>query len=391
MIHARSFRRLPIVAMFPFLCVSPLAGQDASAAPPRVDTPYTAEKSDPVTHQVDFSVVVTPPYECRLLRVWLPIPQSDTAQQVNDTRFTTFPLEVQPEIRAEPVYGNRFAYFEFHNPRGAQIIRHRFQVKVWTLNWDLEQEKSPQGSDWPEEFTPYLKPQQLTDKAQFHQILRQIVPKCGGARRDLESIMQWIDGNLTYTHVNASLQADANHALARRCGHCSDYHGLCATMGRALGYPTRVTYGLALFPKNSPSHCKVEVFFPAKGWVSFDLSETQKMVAALRTRRDLTERQKDDLAAAAYHRLRSGFRENSWVLLTKGTNYELAPKASAPVPVVRTAYVEADGEPLPDPDPANKQEREFSWMTVHKYEADRPFPRPFKDLSTLSTSPTSGS
>lgn len=64
--------------------------------------------------------------------------------------------------------------------------------------------------------------------------------------------------------------------------------------------------------------------------------------------------------------------------------YELAPKASRPVRVVRTAYIEADGVPLPDPDPANIEKREFAWMTVHHYQADKPFKLPFKDLSTLT-------
>jgi ATP-dependent helicase HrpA len=35
-------------------------------------------------------------------------------------------------------------------------------------------------------------------------------------------------------------------------------------MGRTLGFPTRVTYGIALFPKNSPSHCKLEALLPPR-------------------------------------------------------------------------------------------------------------------------------
>src|SRR5207244_11118693 len=57
------------------------------------------------------------------------------------------------------------------------------------------------------------------------------------------SLMDWIDASLKYDHVNASLRADAEHAFSKLAGHCSDYHGLCATMGRSLGYPTRITYG----------------------------------------------------------------------------------------------------------------------------------------------------
>jgi hypothetical protein len=155
-------------------------------------------------------------------------------------------------------------------------------------------------------------------------------------------------------------------------------------MGRALGYPTRVTYGLSLFPKNSPSHCKLEAFLPPYGWVSFDVSETQKLIHKIGANDELEARQKERLVAAARDRLHRGFRENCWLLVTQGTDYDLAPKASQAVQVVRTIYAEADGRPLPDPDPANPEQQEFAWMTVHKYTADRAFKLPFDDVSTLA-------
>jgi hypothetical protein len=37
------------------------------------------------------------------------------------------------------------------------------------------------------------------------------------------------------------------------------------------------------------------------------------------------------------------------------------------------------------PDPADPTKREFSWMTAHKYTADKPVPYPFRDWNTLKT------
>ena len=51
--------------------------------------------------------------------------------------------------------------------------------------------------------------------------------------------------------------------------------------------------------------------------------------------------------------------------------------------MVRTIYAEADGEPLPDPDPADSNKREFGWMTAHEYRADREVAYPFKDWKSL--------
>lgn len=348
--------------------------------------PYQAERTSAVTYDVDFSVVVTPPYHTRVLKVWLPLPQSDAAQEVSASRLSTFPNEVAPAIDTEKLYGNRFAYFEFHDPQGAQIVRHQFRVKTWELRWNLAADKLQPVADWPEAFEPYRRSEsqavQVDD--QFRTLLKTIVPQSRGALGDLSAVMLWANEHLTYDHHDASLRADSLRMLDKRRGHCSDYHGFCAALGRALGYPTRVTYGINPFPKNSPSHCKLEAFLPPYGWVSFDVSETQRLVQAIRKDPKLTGEEKSRLAMAANERLTSGFRDNTWFCLTRGTDYELAPPASGKVPVVRTAYIEADGQPLSDPDPADPEQQKFSWMTVHQYKADREVPYPFKDYKTLT-------
>ncbi|MBC8352281.1 MAG: transglutaminase domain-containing protein [Planctomycetes bacterium] len=341
--------------------------------------------TDAVTYEVDFSAVVTPPYHADILKVWMPIPQTDIFQQVTDSKLTTFPAAVVPQIDVEPVHGNKFAYFEFHKPLGAQIIRHRFTATVRNARWNLDPSLVQLPEKWPQDMVAYLKPDTITEAAGFQAVIQDIAPQRSTSVNKLFAAMSWIDKNLTYGHNDSSLRADADHAFTKRHGNCSDYHGLCATMGRTLGFPTRVTYGLALFPKNSPSHCKLEAFLPPYGWVSFDLSETQKMIAAIGKNESLGETTKAKLATSARLRLTKGFRENSWLLVTKGTNYELVPKASQPVHVVRTIYAEADGEALPEPDPANKDKREFGWMTIHAYKSNKPVSKPFKDLTSLES------
>ena len=166
-------------------------------------------------------------------------------------------------------------------------------------------------------------------------------------------------------------------------GHCSDYHGFCAAMGRLLGHPTRVTYGLNAFPKSSPSHCKLEAFLPPYGWVSFDVSETQKLSQAIRSNKELSDSDRTALLTAARRRLVSGFRDNTWFVQTRGTDYDLVPKAASRVPVVRTIYAEADDKPLPDPDPSSAEQTTFSWMTAHRFESDHAVKYPFTDLGSL--------
>jgi len=359
----------------------------ADNAEPRLDPdlPYQAVKSNPVTYEVDFRVIVTPPYHAKTLKVWLPMPQSDSAQEVEEGELNSFPMEVKPKVAKEAVFGNKFAYFEFDHPEGAQSIRHTFKVKVWELNWNINARMVTKVDKWPRSFDAYLRGEKqavVIDDA-VKKALGEIVPNPRGEAYDLALVMNWVNANLKYDHDAASLGASSEHALKTRTGHCSDYHGLCAAFGRALGYPTRVTYGINPFPKNSPSHCKLEAFVPPYGWVSFDVSETQRVIAAIQKEGKLDDKKKEQLVKAANDRLLRGFRDNTWFLQTRGSDYELAPPAARRVPVVRTIYAEADGVALPEPDPANKDKREFAWMTVHGYKPDKTVPYPFKDWKTL--------
>src|SRR5262249_34172362 len=142
------------------------------------DLPYQARKSNPVTYDVDFSVVVTAPYHTKQLRVWLPMPQTDAGQEVTEGDLTTFPAEIKPKIATESLFGNRFAYFEFDKPEGAQIIRHRFRIKVWELRWDVDAARVRTVERWPDGFDRYLRSDQsLVLNDSLRKLAKEIVPE----------------------------------------------------------------------------------------------------------------------------------------------------------------------------------------------------------------------
>ena len=72
------------------------------------------------------------------------------------------------------------------------------------------------------------------ENRRFREVAREIVPHRQGEATDLAAVMDWVNHHMTYDHAAASLKADAVHALKDCKGHCSDYHGLCAAVGRAL-------------------------------------------------------------------------------------------------------------------------------------------------------------
>lgn len=380
--------RAILLSCFLMLTSSSLFAQ--ATAPLDPELPYRGTRSNTVTYNVDFSVIVTAPYKTKKLAVWLPIPVSDNAQSVIESHLSTHPVAVQPRIGTEPKFGNKFAYFEFDSPQGAQVIRHQFTIKVSELRWNIDPAKITQIDAWPSSFDKYRQSdsQAVVVDERFNQLLNQIVPQRSNSANDLTDVMKWVQTNFKYDHEAASLSASSEHALNQRTGHCSDYHGFCASLGRALGVPTRVTYGINPFPKNSPSHCKLEAFLAPYGWVSFDVSETQKLVKQISEAPDLSDAEKTQWIQLAQSRLASGFRDNTWFLQTRGTDYDLVPKASQRVAVVRTAYIEADGKPLPEPDPADRSQTKFAWMTAHQYKSDRTVAYPFTDWTTLSPQET---
>lgn len=350
---------------------------------PAVDKPYTASASAPVTYDIDFRVIVTAPSGTKTLKVWIPVPRDDMGQQVAAGEWSVFPTNIKPTFHTENVFGNRFAYFEFKSPQGAQIIAHSFKATVRQLHWHVDASKVRHVEKWPATFAPYQRAERdIVIDDRVKRLAGELRGK-GGPAGDLTAVMGWVRTNMAYDHSATSLVASTQHALAKKRGDCSDYHGLCSSLGRALGLPTRVTYGLHLFPKDLPSHCKLEAYLHPYGWVSFDVSETQRLVKAIEAAGDLAVAEKKELIQAALARLQRGFRDNTWLCVTRGTDYELAPAASSKVPLISTIHAEADGKPLPLPDPADPTRHEFSWMTAHKYTTDRAAPYPFRDWKTL--------
>ena len=133
-----------------FACWFGLVAVSLADEPLKLDPqqPYSAERLNPVMYDVEFLVTVTAPYKTKSLRVWLPIPPSDRGQELQSSELTTFPESVKPQVADEPLFGNRFAYFEFANPQGAQVIRHKFRIRSWELRWQLDPVRVQAVQQW---------------------------------------------------------------------------------------------------------------------------------------------------------------------------------------------------------------------------------------------------
>ncbi len=352
-----------VVGSFVSLTSNLMAGEEDER-----EVRQTAAEADPARtaiakFKVDFRVALKAPAKTKQLRVWVPLSPSTKNQMVWDRKFHTFPREHQPQFTREPTFGNEFAYFEIDSPDGPLEIRHTFTAEIAQLDWGVDYSKVANTASWPKSFDLFQTPDVRSERAKnYTEIVEQIQSVSDAKSKQFMKAIEWVDENLTYDSTNASLTADPAHGLIHRRGHCSDYHGLCGTFAREIGYPSRVLYGLQMFDKGSPSHCKLEVFMPPYGWVTYDLSETQKLAIKLSKDDKLLPEQRKKNADFIRQRTLNGFRENTWLLVTRGENYPLMPAASSAVSIIRTIYAEADGIPLKEGAAA----QEGTWLTMQR-------------------------
>ncbi len=65
---------------------------------------YTCERSHPAEIEAELQFVITAPYKTKLLKVWIPVPPTDVAQQLLSSEFTTFPSSIDPVLATESLH-----------------------------------------------------------------------------------------------------------------------------------------------------------------------------------------------------------------------------------------------------------------------------------------------
>jgi transglutaminase-like putative cysteine protease len=338
----------------------------AQVTNPRIGLFQPAERTNPVTYDISAQLVFTPPVGTKVAHVWIVKPPDDAGQEV-----LAFETDPKPTMEApDPLYGNHLVYFRLDNPDGAQVIRYRLKIHVWELHWNLDPTKVTAFLDasMPE----WLRSESrvVADDPRIRAVAQKVAGDATEPFERVRRILQFVMDTMTYSHGECSLQASALHALTKRIGHCSDYHGFATALLRSVGIPARVTYGINPFKRRSPSHCKLEVFLPPYGWVPFDLSETDKVLEQL-AKSDLPAEVKAQRREAILRWLFSGFRDNTWYRVTVGTDFPIVPPVAPNPPVIRTAYIVCDDKVLPDPDPANPNRMEFAWQLVWDVKPDK--------------------
>lgn len=140
-------------------------------------------------------------------------------------------------------------------------------------------------------------------------------------------------------------------------GKCADINSLFVGLARAAGIPAREMYGVRVAASaqltclgkagdvSKAQHCRAEYFSPRHGWVPVDPADVRK--AVLEAKLALTDAQIVELRQRLF-----GYWEMNWVGFNHARDFELLPKASAPLPYLMYPYAEFGDTQLDGRDPA---------------------------------------
>ncbi len=268
------------------------------------------------------------------LRLWIPVPQSDSYQDISALEVTS---PVNHELRRASFYHNEFAYFDVP----ATELQKGFDVKMTFTA--LRREHRVDLADPPAKAAPPLSPaEKKRDLAPD-----KLVPLTGVIGETSAQQTKGITDPLAkaralYNYVVATMKydktgtgwghGDAAWFCTAKKGNCTDFHGYFIGLARAAGIPARFEIGFPLPTKPGEGaiggyHCWAEFYVSGYGWVPVDASEAWK------------HPEERDYFFGAH--------DVNRVQFTRGRDINLAPKqAGEPLNYSVYPYAELDGKPF---------------------------------------------
>jgi transglutaminase-like putative cysteine protease len=277
------------------------------------------------------------PADAKASRIWIPLPQSDSYQQISDLKIAS-PLSYAKHKDSE--YGNEYAYLEVAPAKVAapaevrvtfQVIRHEHRVALDTTPTT----PAPAGEQaQPAELQRFLQPDRRVPldgtiaelSAQQTQGLQDPVAKA-------RAIYDYVIATMRYDKSGTGWgNGDAIWACTAKRGNCTDFHSLFIGMMRAAGIPARFEIGFPLPTDQhagtiSGYHCWAQFYVEKYGWIPVDASEAWK------------HPEKKDYFFGAH--------DDDRVQFTVGRDIRLnPPQQGAPLNYFIYPYAEIDGKPL---------------------------------------------
>ncbi len=240
------------------------------------------EKKNPTrTFDFFYDVSITDiPEDAKRLDIWIPVPQSDSYQQISDMKVEShYPYS----IHTEKVFGNKMIYIEAEEDLPEMLnIRLSFKA-IRQMRPHLEKDYRASFYEGKGALKKYLRPNKLvpTDGIIKEQTAKVISEKMTNYEK-VRAIYDYVTNTLSYDKSGTGWgHGDAIHACYTRKGNCSDFHSLFIGMVRATAIPARFVIGFPLPDEATEGeipgyHCWAEFYIKGKGWIPVDSSEAHK-------------------------------------------------------------------------------------------------------------------
>jgi transglutaminase-like putative cysteine protease len=247
-----------------------------------------ASASSPASRKFSFTYQVHVPADKDAqgkFLLWLPLPQDDGYQKVEDLRIDSPASYTEGH---DPEYNNPFALFR---PTPAQLatgfdvsirfVVTRFEHKADLVNAAASSPASPSPS--PALLQRYLEPDKLVP---LNGTIAQLAKEhTAGDTTDKAKARHIYDYVVSTMHYDKSGEGwgrgDAVWACTSKRGNCTDFHSLFIGMMRASGIPARFEIGFPLPDSKNDGvvpgyHCWAEFYLKGTGWIPVDASEASK-------------------------------------------------------------------------------------------------------------------
>ncbi len=220
-----------------------------------------------------FRYEVTLPEMDKAGRIWIPVPQSDDWQTIDNVSINA---PVAHKYVKESTYGNKVVSMELSpNESGKKIV----------LEYDVvRREKNPyeDGSF----VADYLNPSLLMPVGDRFQVLADSIIGARGADGEImkaRALYDYIIDNMKYIKAGTYGTGDANYACDALTGNCTEFHSLFISLARSANIPARFAVGAGIPSDRDEGgidgyHCWAEFYAEGKWW-PVDISEANKYTA----------------------------------------------------------------------------------------------------------------
>lgn len=277
------------------------------------------------TDSFEFYYTVTVPPLLEKAKIWIPLAESDSFQEVEVLGIKT---PVMSEKLADPVNQNTILYMELGPEQSGEEIQISYAVK--------RREKSPYEAPAPNPEVDLASNILMPKGGRFEEIAKEAL----GSKINESHLIQaralydYIIDNMRYMKFGDFGRGDSNYACDSKTGNCSEFHSFFISLARSVGIPARFAIGASIPSDRNEGgidgyHCWAEFYADGKWW-PVDISEANKYTAL-----------------ATYY---FGRHPANRIELTRGRDLQLTRSPEAgPINFLAYPYLEIDGKEVKAP------------------------------------------